>query len=100
MPPALRRTILLAAAAATTAVLLLWPAACVADDDGTTFPPSAFPFCPTRPAGVSTGPFPWSPPPSSVAVFPQDPGFLTSDACAVPRLPLLAVFSVLLVFLQ
>ena len=115
MPPALRRIILLAAA------VLLWSAACVADDDDSTFLPpsppgtaSPFPFCPARPAGVSTGPFPWSPPPpppqqqqqppSSAAVFPQDPGFLPSGACAVSRavawLPLLAVLSAFFVLLQ
>jgi hypothetical protein len=111
MPSALRRIILLAAA------LLLWSAACVADDDDSTFLPpsppgtaSPFPFCPARPAGVSTGPFPWSSPPppqqqqpSSAAMFPQDPGFLPSAACpvssAVAWLPLLAVFSVFLVLL-
>ncbi|EES02613.1 hypothetical protein BDA96_03G103900 [Sorghum bicolor] len=109
MPPALRRIILLAAA-----VLLLWSAACVAGDDDSTFLPpsppgtaSPFPFCPARPAGVSTGPFPWSPPQpppqsppslsSPVAVFPQDPGFLPSGAGAVAWLPLLAVFPAFLV---
>jgi hypothetical protein len=114
-PPAPRRIILLAAASA--AALLLWPAACVTADDGSTAflppppgPASPFPFCPARPPGVSSGPFPWSPPssspppPPSVAMFPQDPGFLPSGACPVGGaavawlllLPLLAVLSAFL----
>ncbi|RCV24324.1 hypothetical protein SEVIR_5G074400v4 [Setaria viridis] len=104
MPPSLRP-----AAVLLVAAVWLWSAACAAGDDGditSLLPPgtaSPFPFCPVRPAGVSTGPFPWmTPPPPSTATFPQDPGFLPSGACpasasgAVAWLPLLAVFSAFL----
>jgi len=60
-----------------------------------------------RPPVVSAGPFPWSlqqPSPSSVAVFPQDLGFLPSAVCpicsAVAWLPLLVVFPAFVVLLQ
>ncbi|KAJ1282966.1 hypothetical protein BS78_03G091600 [Paspalum vaginatum] len=105
MPPSLRPAILLVAAVS------LWSAACTAADDGSTFLPpgtaSPFPFCPTRPPGFTSGPFPWStpppPPPQSEALFPQDPGFLPSGPCpavgAVAWLPLLAVSSAFLMLL-
>jgi hypothetical protein len=103
MPPSLRRP----AAALLVAAVWLWSASCAAGDDGSIslLPPAApsqFPFCPVRPAGASTGPFPWMTPPPSTATFPQDPGFLPSGACpasasgAVAWLPLLAVLSAFL----
>ncbi|KAG2587392.1 uncharacterized protein LOC120676708 [Panicum virgatum] len=105
MPPSLRPAALLVAA------VWLGSAACAADDGDITtlLPPgtaSPFPFCPVRPAGASTGPFPWmTPPPPSAAMFPQDPGFLPSVArpvgsSAVAWLPLLAAVSAFLVFLR
>ena len=98
MPPL--RPILLVAAVA------LWSAARVAADD-TFLPPGAaapFPFCPARPAGVSTVPFPWSPPPP-VAVYPQDPGYFPSEAFRVisrgaPWLPLASVLCAFFILLQ
>jgi hypothetical protein len=77
--PSLRPILLVAAVA-------LWSAARVAAQD-TFLPPavaSPFPFCPARPAGVSTMPFPWSPPPP-VKVYPQDPGYFSSEAFRVTR---------------
>jgi hypothetical protein len=76
--PSLRPILLVAAVA-------LWSAARVAAQD-TFLPPgpgSPFPFCPARPAGVSTVPFPWSPPP--VKVYPQDPGYFSSEAFRATR---------------
>ncbi|KAF8724668.1 hypothetical protein HU200_020941 [Digitaria exilis] len=105
MPVSLRP----AAALLVAAVWLCAAATCAADDGGditSLLPPgtaSPFPFCPVRPAGASTGPFPWmtSPPPPSTTLLPQDPGFLASGACpvggAVAWPPLLAVFSAFLV---
>ncbi|GJN06031.1 hypothetical protein PR202_ga23716 [Eleusine coracana subsp. coracana] len=92
--------------------MALWSAACVAAQD-TFLPPappgaaSPFPFCPTRPAGLSTMPFPWSspslPPPSPRTVYPQDPGYFPSVACWVSRgapwLPLASVLSAFIILL-
>ncbi|CAO2185312.1 unnamed protein product [Urochloa humidicola] len=106
MPPSLRP-----AGALLLAAVWLWLAACAAADGGDItqlLPPppgtaSPFPFCPVRPAGASKGPFPWmtAPPPPSMGMFPQDPGFLPSAArpasSEVAWLSLLAVLSAFLV---
>ncbi|TVT99068.1 hypothetical protein EJB05_55589 [Eragrostis curvula] len=95
--PSLRQILLVAAVA-------LWSAASVAAAD-TFLPPgtaSPFPFCPTRPAGVPTMPFPWSPPPP-MTIYPQDPGFFSSGVYRVSRgapwLPLAAVLSAFFILL-
>uniref|UniRef100_A0A0A8YX21 Uncharacterized protein n=1 Tax=Arundo donax TaxID=35708 RepID=A0A0A8YX21_ARUDO len=101
--PSLRPILLLAA------VLLSSSAThCVAEDD-TFLPPATsapFPFCPTRPAGASTTPFPWSPPPpQQMTVYPQYPGFFPSGARhvrsrAVAWLPLASLLSAFFMLLQ
>lgn len=94
------------------AAMVLWSAACVAAQD-TFLPPappgaaSPFPFCPSRPVGLSTKPFPWSTPTQTpmapATVFPQDPGYFPSEASPVSRggawLPLPSLLSAFIILL-